>query len=224
MKKLLIHLPALLLLFSIPVESWAQKKLAAINIEEIHVVNGMGWGFPTGQTKDVLSPKYSTSLGLDITMKDKQFFLYPALDFLAFKYKQLKPDEQSDFLIENATNFYYQLNLMAGAKKKLGDFKLYTYGGPVLGFVTEPKARLQNTGSIKLKNQYDFTGGLRLGGGSEYKLGTVYLFFELSYLQNLSTMQGKNIHVLTGYGGLKTNITRVADKVIEIITEPTKTP
>jgi hypothetical protein len=224
MKTLLIQLTVTLMLFSLPFKGWAQKKLAAFNIEEIHVVNGMGWGFPTGQTREVLSPKYSTSLGLDITMKDKNLFLYPALDFLAFKYKQLKSDIQSDFLIENATNFFYQLNLMAGAKKKLGNFKLYTYGGPVMGFVTEPKARLLNTGSIKLKNQYDFTGGLRLGGGSEYKLGTVYLFFELSYLHNLSTMQGKNIHVLTGYGGLKTNITRVADKVIEIITEPAKTP
>ena len=128
MKKLLIQLTVMLILFSFPVESWAQKKLAAFNIEEIHVVNGMGWGFPTGQTKDVLAPKYSTSLGLDITMKDKQLFLYPALDFLAFKYKQLKSDEHSDFLIENATNFFYQLNLMVGAKKKLGDLKLCTYG------------------------------------------------------------------------------------------------
>jgi hypothetical protein len=203
---------------------YAQKSLAALNIDEIHVVNGMGWGFPISETSQVLGPKYSTSLGLDVTMQNKKFFLYPALDFLSFKYTQLLPDDHSDYLIDNGTSSFLQLNLMAGSKKKLNNWGIYGYGGPLMGFVSEPKAQLSSADQITLKNNYHFTGGVRIGGGTEYKLGSVYLFLDLSYYHNFSTIQGKRVHAITGYGGLKTNITRVADKVIEIISEQTQSP
>jgi len=199
---------------------FAQENLADMNIREIHVVNGMGWGFPTGKTKEVLSPKYSTSLGLDIGLKDKRYFLYPSLDFLAFKYDQKIPDPTTTYMIEHGNSFFYMLNLTAGRYHRLGKWGIYGFGGPAVGMVTEPRAYLKDNNTITLKNNYYFTPGLRLGAGSEYQLGNVYLFAEASYLYNFRRTQGRPTGVLVMYGGLKTNVTRVADRVIEIISNP----
>lgn len=198
----------------------AQEKLKALNIQEIHVVNGMGWGFPTGKTNEVLSPKYSTSLGLDIALKDKRYFLYPSLDFLAFKYDQQIPDPATEYLIEHGNSYFYMLNLQAGRYHRVDKWGLYGFGGPSVGLMTEPRAHLHNYPNITLKNSYFMTPGFRLGAGSEYQLGNVYLFLEFSYLHNFRRIQERPTGVLTLYGGLKTNITRVADKVIGIISEP----
>lgn len=227
MKKILL---TLLLIGSLVVGPFAagpliaQEKLAAMNIREIHVVNGMGWGFPTGKTKEVLSPKYSTSLGLDIALKDERYFLYPSLDFLSFKYNQQIPDPATNYLIEHGNSFFYMLNLTAGRYHRIGKLGIYAFGGPGLGMVSEPRAHLRDNNVVVLKNHYSLSPGLRLGTGSEYQLGNVYLFLELSYLYNFRHIQERPNGVISMYGGLKTNITRVADKVIEIISDQTQSP
>lgn len=203
---------------------FAQERLAAMNIREIHVVNGMGWGFPTGKTKEVLSPKYSTSMGLDIALKDERYFLYPSLDFLSFKYDQQIPDRTTDYMIEHGNSFFYMLNLTAGRYHRLGKWGIYAFGGPAIGMVTEPRAHIRNNDTIVLKNNYFMTPGLRLGGGTEYQLGNVCLFLELSHLYNFRNTQERPTGVISMYGGLKTNITRVADKVIEIMSDQKQSP
>ena len=198
----------------------AQENLEALSVREIHVANSMGWGFPLGRTADVLAPKYSTNLGLDIGLKNPKYFLFPSLDFLAFKFDQQIDDPQFPQRVKNANSHFYLLNLAAGRRIQQGKLGFHAYAGPGLGMVSEPRAHLVND-QIRLKNQYAWTVSARLGTGSHYQWGNVRIFADVSYLYSFRNMQGRPVHILTVYGGLRTNVTRVADRVVEIITDQT---
>lgn len=207
---------SLLCIFSLPVS--AQENLESLSVREIHVANSMGWGFPVGRTSEVLKPKYSTNLGLDIELKNPKYFFFPSLDFLAFKFDQQLEDPDFSQRIKNANSNFYLMNLAAGRRVQRGKFGFHAYAGPGIGLVGEPRALLEGN-EIQLKNQYALTGSARFGTGTHYQLGNVRLFADVSYLYHFRNIQGRPVHILTVYGGLRTNVTRVADRVIEIITD-----
>ena len=195
----------------------AQDHLKALKIREIHLANSMGWGIPVGQTSQILRAKYSTNLGLDIGLQDKRYFLFPSIDFLSFKFNQAIPDPAYPYQIKNGNSYFYLLNLAAGRRIQWNKFAIHAYLGPGAGMVTEPRAMVDADQVVHLKNKYYFTGSVRLGSGAHYQLGNVRLFADVSYLHNFRETQGASTQVLTIYGGIRTNITQVADRVIEII-------
>lgn len=201
-------------------ETLAQDQLRALQIKEVHLANSMGWGFPLGETAEVLRPKYSTNLGLDIALSNPRFFLFPSMDFLAFNYNQQLVDAESPYRIERGSSYFYQLNLSAGTRMHRNRLAFHAYVGPGVSLVTEPRAGESLQGVIRLTNQHAWTPTVRLGAGSYYQVGQVRLFLDLSYLHHFRQIQQKPVHVLVVYGGLRTNITRVADRVVEMISEP----
>src|SRR5690606_29798082 len=154
--------------------------------------------------------------------KNQRYFLFPSLDFLAFKFDQKIADPNDSHMVENGNSHFYMLNLAAGRRVTSDNFGFHAYAGPAFGLLSEPRAIVGDDHLVRLKNNYFMTPGARIGTGSSYQLGNVRVFLDLSYLYNFRKTQDRPTQILTVYGGLRTNITRVADKVIELINDQTQ--
>jgi hypothetical protein len=186
------------------------------------VVNAMGWGFPGGKTSEVLSPKYSTALGLQIIMKDRRFFAYPSLDFLSFKYDQAEHDPKYTYDLKGGRANFYNLNLAAGYRKEFLPMSAYAFFGPGAAVVAQPRAEVQPDASlVHIKSHLTMTPTIRTGLGADYRLGRVSLFVETSWLYQFRQIQNRPVHVITLYGGLKTDITKLAGDVVRVINQVT---
>lgn len=203
----------------------AQQRLETMKIREVHVISNVGFGAPLGKTKEVLSTKYSSSLGLDISMTKRPYFLYPSLDFLAFGYDQKIADPAFAYQLEKGRSNLYVANLAAGMRKRNKRWGVYGFAGPGVGLRREPRAEVDSGAeTVILRNQFIWGPTVRGGAGVDYRLGNVFLYIESSYLHHFREIQSRPMHVLAVYGGLKSSVTRVADEVIEIISgSPSKT-
>lgn len=196
-----------------------QDQLKKLQMTDIAYLSGIGWGIPIGKTNEVLSPKYSGSLGLVATLKNKKYFLYPTLDFLSFKYDQKLEDKRYTHLIEKGKSNFYTLNLSGGIKTTFENWNFYAFAGPGLVLVSEQRALAISNETVRLKEAYTLSPALKIGGGVDYRIGNVALFVELSALHNFRKIQERPTNNILLFGGVKTNITKLADKVVEVITE-----
>lgn len=185
---------------------------------KVFVVSGMGWGLTGGQTGEVLKPKFSSNLALDIALRNPRYFVYPSLDFLVFGYNQQVADPDYAHSLQQGRSNLYNLNLSAGIRQQLSPVSAYAFAGPGIGVVGEPRATVSATESVvTIKNTYHMTPSLRAGVGADIKLGKFYLFLEGAWLHNFRNMQERPVHVFSIYGGLKTDVTRLADNVTKAI-------
>src|SRR5690554_4108746 len=175
---------------------------------KIFVVSGMGWGLTSGQTAEVLTPKFSSNLGLDVALRNPRYFVYPSMDFLVFGYDQQEADPDHAYNLERGRSNFYNLNLAAGIRQQLHPVSAYAFAGPGVGVVGEPRASVpQGQNVVKIENTYHITPSVRAGLGADIKLGSFYLFLEGAWLHNFSNMQHRPVHVFSVYGGLKTDVT-----------------
>lgn len=196
----------------------AQTRTDTIHHKKVYVVNGMGWGFTAGKTKEVLTAKYSGNLGLDISLKDRKYFLYPSLDFLVFDYNQQEHDPGYPYDLQEGRSNFYMLNLAAGMRRQFSRLNTYAYAGPGAGVVVEPRSVvLQDESKVRIDNIFHLTPSMRAGIGADYKLGNFFLFLELGWLHNFRKIQDRPVHVISMFGGLKTDVTRIADNVVKVI-------
>src|SRR5690606_37741599 len=185
-------------------ESSAQESLNQWRIKEVHFSSKVGWGFPLGRTGDVLTPKYSSSMGLDISLMDKYFFLNPFLDFLAYDYDQVLEDPEFAYRLEHGKGGIFALNLTGCMRTRQKNWGVFAYAGTSLSVVTEPRATVDSPNElVKLSNTRTWGPALRAGAGVDYKLGNVYLFLESGYLLHGSKVQNRPIQVISLYGGLR---------------------
>lgn len=185
---------------------------------KIFVVSGMGWGFGLGETNEVLGAKFSSNLGLDISLRDPKYFLYPSLDFLVFDYNQRVIDPDYAYYLERGRSNFYTLNLAGGIKRQMGIVNTYVFAGPGFGVIGEPRSAVSAAESVvRIKNTYHITPSLRAGTGANIRLGNFYLFVEGAWLHNFTRIQDRSVHVFSIYGGLKTDVTRLADNVTKAI-------
>lgn len=185
---------------------------------KIFVVSGMGWGLAMGETREVLSPKFSSNLGLDISLRNPDYFLYPSLDFLVFDYDQQVLDPDYTHRMEQGRSNFYTLNLAGGIRRQMGMVNSYAFAGPGFGVISEPRSAVSVEESlVRIKNAYHVTPSVRVGIGGNIKLGNFYLFVEGAWLHNFITIQERSVHVFSVYGGLKTDVTRLADNVTKAI-------
>lgn len=179
----------------------------------VFVASGMGFGFPAGKIKQTLKPKFSSSVGLNIPTQGKLFY-YPALEFLRFGYDEQISSPEYTYRLRKGTANIYNLSFMPGYAETLGHLKLYGFAGPSLQWVHEPRSRVDaSAGLVHLEKIKYFTGGARAGLGAHYRSGNFYLFIETSWEHNFHDMQGQSVHVITLFGGLKTDVTTVAEKL-----------
>lgn len=201
----------------------AQTGTDTLHHRKIFAVSGLGWGFSLGETTDVLRPKFSNSLGLDISLADRHYFLYPNIDFLTFEYNQREADPRYAYLLEKGRGNIYVLNFAGGIRKQLNKLNVYAFAGPGIGLLSEPRAAvLPDQSTVQINTVFYVTPSLRGGVGADYKLGGFFLFLEAGWLHPFRQIQNRPVHVVSLFGGLKTDITVLKDKVAEVmgITEP----
>lgn len=182
--------------------------------KKVFVSSGLGFGFPVGNINQALSPKVSNILGLNIPLKSDRYFLYPVVDFLRFSYDEIVENPNSDFRLQNGTLNVYGLSIMPGINQFLGSLRLYAYAGPSLQLIYEPHVVVDlAVGRADIEKTSSWTGGLRGGMGAHYQMGDFYLFVESAYVRNFREMQGSDLSVITLHGGLKTDVTKLIDKL-----------
>lgn len=211
----------LLLSFSLLVllqQARPQTGTDTLHHRKVYVISGMGWGFSVGETADVLSAKFSNNLGLDISLPNRHYFLYPSVDFLTFEYNQREHDPAYTHTLERGRSNFYILNLAAGIRKQFGNANTYAFVGPGIGIVSEPRAEVQSgQTSVKINNVAYMTPTLRSGVGVDYKVGGFFLFLETGWLHTFRPMQDRQVNVISLFGGLKTDVTALKDNVARVI-------
>lgn len=166
----------------------------------------------------MLQAKFSSSLGLDISTGNRNYFIYPSVDFLTFRYNQQVSDPDYSYTLDRGRSNFYILNLAAGARRQLGLFHVYAFAGPGIGVVTEPRAAVSpEANKVSIENTTYLTPTLRGGAGADYQVGGFFLFIEAGWLHNFRQIQQRPVNILSVYGGLKTDVTRLKDNVARII-------
>jgi hypothetical protein len=184
----------------------AQPMKDSIERGTVYTISGIGLGITGGKTKEVISPKVSTKIGVDVTLGKKGLFIYPSVNFLVFNYSQKVGIPNYPYNIESGgrtaiTSFTIPL----GWK-----FNIYEYAGPGVALILEPRSEVDvQSQQIKLTDQdkysVSFTGGL----GAEYLLGQFALFIEASHLYNLKEFQDRKTFIFPVFVGFKSNISNV---------------
>ena len=203
--------------------SYAQKGTDTIHYHKVYYFAGTGLALPIGKTKEVLSPKlFAGSMGLDISLNNPKYYVYPALYTFNFEFDQKIDDPQYNHFIENGNASIYMLSLAAGMRKQWKRLNTYVYAGPSFGLVNEPRAQ-QISSVIKIENKMSLAAGAKFGFGGDYKFKSFFLGGEIGYMGHFTKIQDRPFHALTILFGLKSDITRLSEKVVDIIT-PAFTP
>ncbi|GAA0883411.1 hypothetical protein GCM10009120_20080 [Sphingobacterium siyangense subsp. cladoniae] len=196
----------------------AQGGVDTIHYRKVYYWGTTGMGFPIGKTKDILSPKFSGSIGLDISLKNPMFFVSPTLYTLSFKYKQRLVDPNFEYRIEDANTNFYTLSFSGGIRKQMRLLNIYGFVGPGVGLTSEPRANvLADQKLIKMENKNHLNFSSKIGAGADYKFNGFFLGLELGYLHNFRKIQDTPVNIFTVMVGLKSDITQIGDKVINVI-------
>lgn len=189
-----------------------------IHNSKVYIVSGsLGYGIPLGSIGDVLSARLASSWGMDISLPNRHYALYPAIDFWTFGYNQLKKGDESAYLIENGRATYYNVNLSVGTRRQFHRLNTYITAGPTIGVFFEPRAKLMANNIIR--NDFDgkLIGGAKVGAGADYKLGSFFVYTDVGLMHAFAKIQERPFNIFSFYVGLKTDITQVADKVITVL-------
>ncbi len=180
-------------------------------------IKGIGMAFPIGGVSDVLSPKFSSEIGLQIMSKNRRFFIYPAVDYMNFRYDQKFDDPDYQYKTKNASAKMYIATVSAGLSSQKGLFRVFSSAGLGGGLINEPRSTLNaQAGEIRFENKSSFTGTLRLNAGADYGKSTFKVFAEISYLLNTRKIEQSNLHTLAINIGTRTNLFRLARSIKQI--------
>lgn len=203
---------------SLCANAYAQGGVDTIHYRKVYYWGTTGMGFPIGKTKDILSPKFSGSIGLDISLKNSMFFVSPTLYTLSFKYKQRLPDPDYAYRIEDANTNFYTFAFSGGVRKQMRRLNVYGFLGPGIGLTSEPRANVMSDQKlVKMENINRFNLSSKLGAGADYKFNGFFLGLELGYLHNFRKIQDRPVNIFTVMIGLKSDITQIGDRVIDVI-------
>ena len=195
----------------------AQQGADTIHYKKVYYFAGTGLALPLGKTKDVLSPKlFAGSMGLDISLKNPKYYVYPALYMFSFAYDQKLDDPNYNHIIKNGTYSMYMLNLAAGTRRQFDRLNTYIYLGPSVGLISEPRAELVNN-IASIEYNKSIAVGTKLGVGADYKFKGFFLGGEIGYMYSPKKIEGNSFHAMTILFGLKSDITRLSGKVVDII-------
>lgn len=196
----------------------AQSGTDTLHHRKVFVVSGLGWGVAAGETSEVLQAKFSNSLGLDISLANRHYFLYPSVDFLTFRYNQQEQDPDYAYDLEKGRSNFYMLNLAGGVRKQLDRLNIYAYAGPGAGVVVEPRALVSpSQNRVTINSTAHITPTLRAGVGADYKIGGFFLFAEAGWLHNFRDIQDRQVNVISLYGGLKTDVTALKNNLTRLL-------
>jgi len=217
MKKLYFILFSFFLLISLNdlkaqnIDTLLSKSEEILEEGRIFSIKGIGMAFPMGEVSDVLSPKFSSEIGLQILLKNPRYFVYPALDYMNYQYDQKYDDPGYDYKTKNASAKLYIVTFSAGLIKQINKLRIFSSAGLGGGIINEPRATVNTAAhEINFENKSSFTGTLRLNTGLDYGKKTFKFFAEISYLLQTKRIEQSNLHTLAINVGTKTNLYRLA--------------
>ncbi len=202
------------------ISAFAQSGADTIHYRKVYYFGGTGLSFPIGKTRNVLTTKLFTgSMGLDISLKNPKYYLQPTLYMLSFGYDQLQDDPEYNRVLKNARSTMYILSLAGGIRRQWERLNTYAYLGPSGALNMEPRSEDIGDGTVELNYEYSISPAVKLGVGSDYKFKGFFLGMEVGYMHNFRKMQGNPVNVLSIMVGLKSDITKLSDKVVEVISK-----
>lgn len=189
-----------------------------IHYQKVYYFGGTGIAVPMGKTQNALGTRLFTgSMGLDISLKNPKYFLIPTLFTMAFSYDQLESDPNYNSVLENARGSIYALSLAGGTRRQFQRLNTYVYAGPALCLDVEPRSEILENNVVRMRNQYSFSPALKLGAGADYRFPGFFLGFELGYFYHTRHIQSNPVNILTLMVGLKSDITSLSGKVVQVI-------
>ncbi len=196
----------------------AQVDADTIHYRKAYLFSGTGMGFPIGKTGDILRPKFSGSLGLDISLKNSMYYVYPSLYTLSFGYNQLIPEGGYDYTLNNGTASMYNLNFAGGIRKQMKRLNTFVYLGPGVGLMSEPRVSVMNEQKhVDIENDRSIFLSTKVGLGADYKFRGFFVGIEFGFLHNFKRIQDTPVNIMTIMVGLKTDITKISDKVVSVL-------
>lgn len=206
--------------FFMAISAFSQTGADTLHYRKVYYFGGTGLSFPLGKTKNVLTTKLFTgSMGLDISLKNPKYYLQPTLYMLSFGYDQLLDDTEYNRVLKNARSTMYVLSLAGGMRRQWERLNTYAYLGPSGTLNMEPRSEDKGDGTVELNYEYSISPAIKMGIGSDYKFKGFFLGMEVGYMHNFRKMQGNPVHVLSIMVGLKSDITKLSDKVVEVISK-----
>lgn len=197
--------------------SHAQTGADTLHYNKIYYFAGTGLAIPMGKTKEVLSSQlFAGSMGLDIALNNKNYYLYPALYMFSFKYNQQMDDPSYNYKVENGQSSFYMLSMSVGGRKQFDRLNTYVYMGPTIGLSNQPRADVVNE-RIKMEVDRSIAYGTKIGVGADYRFKGFYLCGEVGYMYHVTKIEEYPFHALSILFGLKSDITRLSAKVVDFI-------
>ncbi len=207
-------------------QHWLRRKGAGvenvtdtIHNSKVYIVSGsLGFGFPVGRTSEVLTTRLASSWGIDVSLSNRHYFLYPTIDFWRFGYDQQYLEENSAYLVKDARAQFVNVNLPVGVRRQFRYLNTYVLAGPTAGLFSEPRAELEPNSTI-IRNRFDnrFLFGTRVSFGADYKFRGFFLYLDAGWMHSFAKVQDRPLNIISVYVGVKTDITGVASRVMTIL-------
>lgn len=197
--------------------SHAQSETDTIHLNKVYYFGGTGLAFPLGKSDQMLGTQlFSGTMGLDISLKDSRYYLYPSLYVLSFRYDQLQEDISFSHKIRSGNFTMYAVNFAGGIRKQLKRLNTYVYLGPNVNLLNEPRAYLEGE-YIHMTKDRKIGFGFKSGLGADYKFPGFFIGLEVGYISTFSKVQGARVQAMTLMVGLKSDLTKLSDKVIKVL-------
>jgi hypothetical protein len=202
-------------LFTAIILSLSKHSLAQTNTrtDKLYSMSGIGFAFPMGETSDYLTPKFSTSLGINLGLGNGGLFFYPKVSLHAYSFNEISPDAGYTYSLQKGRATTYLLNLALGYRKMSGKFSFYGFAGGGGGFVLTPRISV-NPGNLQaeLDNKSNAMGMIESGAGTEYNIGGASLFIEASYMHGFNKIQNRNFSSVPLTIGIKPNLSKLLNR------------
>ena len=187
---------------------------SSVRPDKLYSMSGLGFSFPVGETADYLSPKFSTSIGLNLGLGKGGLFLYPKASLHAYGFNEITPDAGYSYALQKGRATTYLLNIALGYRKMSGKFAFYGFAGGGGGIILTPRITVnQPSLQAELDNKSNGMGMIEAGAGTEYNIGGAVLFVEASYMNGFSKIQNRNFSAVPISVGIKPNLSKLFNKL-----------
>ena len=184
-----------------------------LRTDKLYSMSGFGFALPTGETSDYLTPKFSTSLGINVGLGNGGLFFYPKVSLHAFSFNEITPDVGYTYTLQKGRATTYLLNAALGYRKFSGKFAYYGFAGGGGGFVLTPRISVNQTSlRTELDNKSNAMAMLEAGAGIEYNIGGASLFLEVSHLMGFNAIQNRDFKTVPITIGIKPNLSKLLTK------------
>lgn len=205
--KLLTSIAVISIVFSIKANAQNTRP------DKLYTVSGLGFALPIGETTDYFTPKFSTSVGINLGLGKGGLFLYPKVSLHAFGFNQITPDAGYTYTVQKGRATTYLLNVALGYRKIVDKWAFYGFAGAGGGFVLTSQAGVNPaTLQVNMDNKTNSMGIIEVGTGMEYNIGGANLFAEVDYMYGLSKIQNRSFNTVPIAVGVKTNLSKLFNK------------